>query len=397
MVSFLWILFDVAVTLRLAAMAGQPKALSFMTGPPSFVEAVGWGVLGLLIGVWALVSESREAAAHKREREADERKMQSLHDEVVRQGGFAEGSTSTLGAMITHATRTLESLGKQAAATDQSGLQDQMSELKTEIEKMRGALPASSPAQPTSFVLNAAGPAAPITLPHIVYPGDGAAVSYKEIVGGVCEPGKPLQVWLLALDNKYHLQGTIIPTVPTWTMECTFGNPNSGPSSGYALTAISGMNLPNDKQLRLLPDGFSRSLTVAVRRKANLRMIRTQPSFSDQAMYPLKVHVHMLNDTGAEVVVGNLRWRGTELYLPEPENKMPTLFQLFRDDRWSPPGPKGMPAITIPAGGIFRFWLGFLPECGVEAIQEKLDKKQLGTFTLLVRIGGAAFDSSCTI
>ena len=101
MVSALWILFDVAISLRLV----------FVTGRMAIWEITGWATFGLALGVGAWVSEHRAERRH-------ERAMGDLRDKLTEQAGFNRGSVAALGehtaAMVAGVTRLLELAGGQA-------------------------------------------------------------------------------------------------------------------------------------------------------------------------------------------------------------------------------------------------------------------------------------------
>jgi hypothetical protein len=120
MVSALWILFDVAISLRLVFV---PERMATW-------EIAGWATFGLALGVGAWVSEHRAERRH-------ERAMGELRDKLTEQAGFNRGSVAALGehtaAMVAGVTRLLELAGGQGA---QDEVRKQVAAVANELDRV---------------------------------------------------------------------------------------------------------------------------------------------------------------------------------------------------------------------------------------------------------------------
>jgi hypothetical protein len=85
MVTLFWIVFDVAITLRMAFVSPQ-------YGIPIWECAI-WGLVGLSLGIAAYVSERRERKSHNKT-------MTDLQAELTRQGAFNAGAFTVIGKTI---------------------------------------------------------------------------------------------------------------------------------------------------------------------------------------------------------------------------------------------------------------------------------------------------------
>ena len=91
---------------------------------------------------------------------------------------------------------------------------------------------------------------------------------------------------------------------------------------------------------------------------ARLTIVETSVSFDLQATYKLKIHVNVANDTGQEIKVRcPTRWIGTPLHYPRKEQGIASTLQLWNASDWIPKD--GADQVAVPAGRVFRFWLGF--------------------------------------
>jgi hypothetical protein len=85
MVTLFWIVFDVAITLRMAFVSPQ-------YGIPIWECAI-WGLVGLSLGIAAYVFERRERKSHNKT-------MTDLQAELTRQGAFNAGAFTVIGKTI---------------------------------------------------------------------------------------------------------------------------------------------------------------------------------------------------------------------------------------------------------------------------------------------------------
>ncbi len=128
-----------------------------------------------------------------------------------------------------------------------------------------------------------------------------------------------------------------------------------------------------------------------------LTIVETPPSYIGRMTYKLKMYIHVLNDTGREILVKSpSRWNGAPLD-PISGDKIPTLLQLWEAGQWVPSGPDGPSEIIVPPGRMFRFWLAFDPALGIDEIDRLRAKNRVGTFTLPIVISGRQLAWSKTV
>src|SRR5215831_1061014 len=107
MVTVLWNVFAVAISVRLA----------LATGPAPIWESVAWGVAGVCLSILTIIRERRERREHEQE-------MAALRDKLTEQAGFNRGSAAALGTGL---ARVLELAGEKAP----------QAELRREIETLK--------------------------------------------------------------------------------------------------------------------------------------------------------------------------------------------------------------------------------------------------------------------
>jgi hypothetical protein len=139
----------------------------------------------------------------------------------------------------------------------------------------------------------------------------------------------------------------------------------------------------------------SREPAIAALR-AELRHLRTEMFFGQLAIvdvecrssatgeYKLKAYVCIENCTGEEIRVSPpMRWQGARLHRPQPGRIASTLQLQNLDGTWEESTTQ---ELTVPAGRVFSFWLGFDPSLELDGLRALRSGNRLGTFTLPVSI-----------
>jgi hypothetical protein len=145
----------------------------------------------------------------------------------------------------------------------------------------------------------------------------------------------------------------------------------------------------------------SREPAIAALR-AEVRHLRTEMFFGQLAIvdvdccwsaaeeYPLKAYICIENSTGEDIRVGTpMRWQGARLHHPEPGRIASALHLRNLDGTWRETGTQ---ELTVPAGRVFSFWLGFDPALELEGLEMLRSGNRLGTFTLPVSIAGWQYE-----
>ena len=110
--------------------------------------------------------------------------------------------------------------------------------------------------------------------------------------------------------------------------------------------------------------------------------------------YKLKAYVTVRNDTGTVIQVGiPIDWLGTPLFIPQGARRIASSLQLVEAGRPQAEAQE----LSVQAGHVFRFWLGFDPALRRADIDRLHAEARLGRFTMPVMINGARSEWSKTI
>lgn len=122
-----------------------------------------------------------------------------------------------------------------------------------------------------------------------------------------------------------------------------------------------------------------------------LSLIGTQESWFEAGYFKLKSHVEVENTTGQTIrVLPPNKWDACEASLQGSPTKTlaAAKFQRWDASKWNWTKEEFIGLDEVQPGDRFRFYLGFEPTIGLDALRTSRGKKRLGTFTLPVFIGG---------